>query len=56
MKDFTFLHERPEDIKHFYCLNDKNGTLLTVRRAATDRWREYFGQISTEEFVDPPLR
>ena len=47
--------ERTQDIEHFCCVNDKNGTLLTNRRAATDRWREYFEQISTEEFAHPPL-
>ncbi|CAD7087538.1 unnamed protein product [Hermetia illucens] len=47
--------ERTQDIEHFCCVNDKNGTLLTDRRAAKDRWREYFEQISTEEFAHPPL-
>lgn len=48
-------HHASEDIEKFACVNDVNGQLLTDRRTATERWRQYFEAISTEEFAHPPV-
>ncbi|VDO94808.1 unnamed protein product, partial [Heligmosomoides polygyrus] len=44
-----------EDIEKFFGINDENGHLLTDRKKALKRWRDYFEEISTVEFPHPAI-
>uniref|UniRef100_A0A7I4Y4S3 Reverse transcriptase domain-containing protein n=1 Tax=Haemonchus contortus TaxID=6289 RepID=A0A7I4Y4S3_HAECO len=48
-------HRQTEDIERFFGINDENGYLLTDRKQALKRWREYFENISTAEFAHPAI-
>ena len=48
-------HQQTQDIEKFHCVNDKDGKLIVNRQAASERWREYFENISTQEFPHPPI-
>ncbi|VDP02162.1 unnamed protein product [Heligmosomoides polygyrus] len=48
-------HRQTEDIEKFVGINDESGHLLTDRKKALKRWRDYFGEISTTEFPHPAI-
>ncbi|VDP57569.1 unnamed protein product [Heligmosomoides polygyrus] len=51
----NFRQRHTEDIEKFFGINDENGHLLTDRKEALKRWREYFEEISTVEFPHPAI-
>ncbi|VDP28856.1 unnamed protein product [Heligmosomoides polygyrus] len=50
-----FRHRQTEDIGKFFGISDENGRLLTGRKKALKRWRDYFEEISTVEFPHPAI-
>ncbi|VDO97778.1 unnamed protein product [Heligmosomoides polygyrus] len=48
-------HRQTEDIEKFFGINDGSGHLLTDRKNALKRWRDYFEEISTMEFLHPAI-
>ncbi|VDO99401.1 unnamed protein product [Heligmosomoides polygyrus] len=48
-------HRQTEDIEKFFGINDEDCHLLTDRKKALKRWRDYFEKISTMEVLHPAI-
>ncbi|VDP47401.1 unnamed protein product [Heligmosomoides polygyrus] len=48
-------HRQTEEIEKFFGINDESGHLLTDRKKALERWRDYFEKISTTDLPHPAI-
>lgn len=48
-------NQQTQDIERFWCVNDRDGRLITQRPAVLERWRQHYKEICNDEFPHPPI-